>query len=135
MSREALATVKRGHEAFNRGVVSVVLDLATPEVEWGATGAFPGVEGRYHGREAIQEWADVIRAEWEEFGVSLEQVLHEGDDLVVVVERLRGRGRGSGAQVEMSVFSAYWFDERGKITRRSAFTERDAALEAAGLSE
>ena len=57
-----------------------------------------------------------------------------GDDLVVVTELLRGRGRGSGAEVEMRVFSAYWFEE-GKVRRRAAFTERKAALEAAGLRE
>jgi hypothetical protein len=75
---------------------------------------------------------DVIRSEWREFEVSLGEVLHEADDLIVVPERLRGRGRGSGVEVEMCVFSAYWFEE-GKIRKRAAFTERDAALEAAGL--
>jgi hypothetical protein len=34
----------------------------------------------------------------------------------------------------MRVFSAYWF-ENGTLRRREAFTERNAALAAAGLSE
>jgi ketosteroid isomerase-like protein len=54
--------------------------------------------------------------------------------VVVVTELLRGRGRESGAEVEMRVFSAYWF-ENGKIRRREAFTEREAALRAAGPQE
>jgi ketosteroid isomerase-like protein len=66
--------------------------------------------------------------------VSLDEVLHEGDNVVVVAELLRGRGRGSGVEVEMRVFSAYWF-ENGKLRRRAAFTERKDALEAAGLRE
>jgi ketosteroid isomerase-like protein len=134
MSQEALASLRRGHEAFNRDDLSVILDLATPDVEWGSTGAFPGVAGDYHGPEAIQEWADLIRSEWEEFEVSLDEVLYDGDDLIVVAERLRGRGRGSGVEVEMRVFSAYWFEEE-KIRRRAAFTDRRAALDAAGLQE
>jgi ketosteroid isomerase-like protein len=138
MSEEMLATLRRGYDAFNRGDTSkmpeVASELATPDMEWGATGAFPGVEGMYRGPEAMQEWMEVIRSAWEEFEVSLDEVLHEGGDVVVVTELLRGRGRGSGAEVEMRVFSAYWF-ERGKIRRRAAFTERNAALEAAGLRE
>jgi hypothetical protein len=34
----------------------------------------------------------------------------------------------------MQIFSAYWF-EGGKIRRRDAFTEREEALEAAGVSQ
>ena len=82
----------------------------------------------------MQEWMEVIRSEWEEFEVSLDEVLHDGDEMAVVAELLRGRGRGSGVEVEMRVFAAYWF-EGGKIRRRAAFTERQGALEAAGLSE
>jgi ketosteroid isomerase-like protein len=138
MSQETLATLRRGYEAFNRGDTSEILEIAkeigTSDMEWGATGAFPGVEGMYRGPEAMQEWMEVIRSAWEQFEVSLDEVLHDGDDLVVVTELLRGRGRGSGAEVEMRVFSAYWFEE-GKVRRRAAFTERTAALEAAGLQE
>lgn len=75
-------------------------------MEWGATGAFPGVEGMYRGPEALQEWMDVVRSAWEEFDVSLDEVLHDGDDVAVVTELLRDRGRGSGAEVEMPVYSA-----------------------------
>jgi hypothetical protein len=34
----------------------------------------------------------------------------------------------------MRIFSVYWFED-GKIRKRQPFTERSAALEAAGLSE
>ena len=134
MSQENVEIVRRGHEAFNRDDLSVISELATPDVEWGATGAFPGVDAGYRGPEAIREWGDLIRSEWEEFEVSLDEILHDENDLIVVAERLRGRGRGSGVEVEMRVFSAYWVEE-GKIKRRAAFTDRVEALEVAGLSE
>jgi ketosteroid isomerase-like protein len=86
----------------------------------------------YRGPEAIQAWMDAIRSAWEQFEVTLDEVLHDEGDLLVVTELLRGRGRGSGAEVEMRVFSAYWF-EAGKVRRRMAFTEPNEALEAAGL--
>jgi ketosteroid isomerase-like protein len=138
MSEQTLATLRRGYDAYNRGDPSVMLkvaeDLATPDVEWGATGAFPGVGRVYRGPEAMQEWMEVIRSEWEQFEVSLDEVLHDEDEILVVAELLRGRGRGSGVEVEMHVFSAYWFEGR-KIRRRAAFTDREEALEAAGLLE
>jgi ketosteroid isomerase-like protein len=129
-----LGTLRRGYEAFNRGDPSEFEQLITPDVEWGATGAFPGVEGVYRGVGALEEWMDVIRSEWEEFGVTLADVLHDEGDLLVVCEQLRGRGRSSHAEVEMRVFAVYRLDH-GKVRKRQAFTERQAALKAAGLSE
>jgi ketosteroid isomerase-like protein len=138
MSQENVETLKRGYEVFNRGdsseIVEFAREIGAPDVEWGATGAFPGVESMYRGPEAIQDWMEIIRSEWKDFEVSLDEVLHDGDEVLVVAERLRGRGRESGAEVEMRVFSAYWF-AGGKLKRRAAFTDPREALEAAGLSE
>jgi ketosteroid isomerase-like protein len=133
MSEETIANLRRGYEAFNRGDASVVIALSTPDVEWGATGAFPGVEGMYRGPEAIQEWMGIIRSAWEEFEVTLDEVLYDDGDILVITELLRGRGLSSGAEVEMRVFAVYRFEE-GKVRSREAFTKREAALEAAGLS-
>jgi ketosteroid isomerase-like protein len=75
---------------------------------------------------------DAVRSARERFEVTLEEVMLDEGDMLVIAALLRGRGRESGAEVELRVFSAYWF-ERGKIRRRHAFTEREQALEAAGL--
>ena len=103
-----------------------------PETSSGQRPSFPGVEGLYRGPEAVQEWADLIHSDWEEFEVSLDEVLYDGDDVVVVAELLRARG--SGVELERRVFAGYWFEE-GKLRKRVAFTERGAALEAARLRE
>ncbi len=133
MSEETIASIRRAHEAFNRGDASSAIDLATPDVEWATTGAFPGVEGVYRGPAAIQGWIDVIRSAWEEFEVTLDEVLHDEGNVLVVSELLHGRGRSSGAEVKMRVFTVYRFED-GKVRRRASFTERNAALEAAGLT-
>lgn len=128
----AIATVTRGQAAFSRGDAEAVMDLATSDVEWGASGAFPGIAEVYRGRHAIKEWMRAIRSAWEVLEATLDEVLHHKEDVIVISERLRGRGRGSGVEVEMSIFLVYWFENR-KISRREAFTEPCAALEAAGL--
>ena len=109
-------------------------DLATPDVEWGTSGTFPGLVGVYRGPEALPRWMDTIRSAWEKFEITPDEVVRDEGDVLVVAEQQRGRGRGSGVEVEMRVFSVYAFRE-GKIRRRQAFTEREAALEAAGLRE
>ena len=133
IAQENVETLVRGYRAFTRGDRTAVTHLATPDVEWGAT-PFPGIESVYRGPDAMQRWMDAIRSAWAKFEVTLDEVLHDGGDLVVVVERVRGRGRESDAEVEMSVFSAYWFEE-GKVRKRSVFADGKAALEAAGLRE
>jgi ketosteroid isomerase-like protein len=132
MSQETLAGLRRGYEGFNRGDPTAAIELATPDVEWGTTGSFPGLSGVYRGPEAIREWTEAVRSAWEEFNVSLDELIYDGDDVLVVAERLRGRGRGSGAEVEMVVYAVYSFIE-GRVRKRQAFTERAAALAAAGI--
>jgi ketosteroid isomerase-like protein len=134
MSSAALATIRGGQAAFNRGDLAALGEFTTPDVEWGSTGVFPGIAESFTGTEAVQRWAEMVRSEWDEFEVSLGGVLHEAEGLAVVEEQLRGRGRQSGVQVDMSVFTVYWLTEKAIIRRRAAFTTRAAALEAAGLA-
>jgi ketosteroid isomerase-like protein len=123
-----IETIRRGHEAFSRGDVSWAEETISPDAEWRASGIFPGVQGTYYGPEAVEQWMATIRAEWEEFEISLHEVLEETEDAVVVEERLWGRGRESGAEAEMKLFSLYRFDPDGKVTMRNAFTSADDAL-------
>lgn len=126
------AEMKERYRAFNAADPERLRELVASDVEWGATGKFPGMERVYRGPDAVVKWMETVRSEWEEFEVGLDEVLHDGGDLLVVSERLRGRGRESGAEVEMTVYAAYWF-EGDKVKRRAAFTEPEGALLAAGL--
>jgi ketosteroid isomerase-like protein len=131
VSHEKVEILRRGYEAFNSGDLSVAEDLATPDVEWGTTGTFPGIQGVYRGPEAMQAFADALRSAWSWFEVSVAEVLRDEDDLLVVDERIRGQGRSSGVEVEMHTYAVYWF-AGGKLRKRNAFTARETALEAAG---
>src|SRR5262245_46344519 len=104
MGEGHLDVIRRGHDGFNRVALDEIGDIATEDVVWGTTGRFPGMEGIYEGPDAIGEWMKLVRSEWEEFNVSLEEVLGETDDALAVVERLWGRGRESGAEAEMRVY-------------------------------
>ena len=53
---------------------------------------------------------------------------------VLVRAYFRGRGRGSGLEVDTRFYELYTL-RRGKIVRVDEFTELEEALEAAGVSE
>jgi ketosteroid isomerase-like protein len=71
----------------------------------------------------------ILHSEWETFRVSLDEVVEDAGDAVVLTERLSGRGRESGIEVEMQVFSVYW-SEGGKIAARRSFRTREEAVAA-----
>ena len=78
----------------------------------------------------IQQWADAIHSDWGT-SRSLDEVLHDGGDVVVVAERFAA-AIVPGDDVEIRIYAAYWFED-GKVSAQKA--SRKVALEAAGLSE
>ena len=121
-------TIQIGYDGFNRADLTEAREIVTEDVEWRTTGSFPGIAGVYRGPDALDDWMKTVRAEWREFEVSLVELLAERGDAVAVVERLRGRGRESGAEVEMTVSAVYRFNEQGKLKLREAFSSPDEAV-------
>src|SRR5918996_5917351 len=101
MSKELIEKILIGHEGFNRGDFSEAKASLADDVEWGTTGAWPGLDRVYHGPDALDEWMEVLHSEWETFGVSLDEVIRDDGDVVVLAERLAGGGRGGGKQGEV----------------------------------
>ncbi len=58
-----------------------------------------------------------------------------GDDLVLALVRMTGRGRGSGAAVESGVDGHVWTVRDGKVVAVRMWQGVREALEAVGLSE
>jgi ketosteroid isomerase-like protein len=127
---DLVETLRQGYAAFNRDDTSWPARQVTEDVEWGTAGLFPGMEELYHGQDGVVEWMRTVRAEWEEFEVSLEDVIAEREDSLAVVERIWGRGRESGAEGVMSFHTVYRFSGEGRIAVRTVFKSRDEALAA-----
>jgi hypothetical protein len=96
-----------------------------------------GLAGRYSGQRG---WTEFIGDILENFGEpqwTTQRVWDAGDRLVAEIT-LTGSGKASGAPVEESIATVYYFSRRGKIARQEVFWKPDSwnlALEAAGLSE
>ena len=96
-----------------------------------STSWFPDAGAYSVGREALRAWINFTEA-WEEFEVGVEQIVGTGEHVVTLV-RLRGRGRASGVDVDAEVGAVFALRD-GKIVRYE-LTDRQEALEAAGLRE
>jgi ketosteroid isomerase-like protein len=118
-------------EAFRRGDAEAMMRLLHPEVEISdpeRTGAGP-----YRGHDEfirfVREWMET----WEEYEIRLEAPVVVGDTVVALV-RHQGRARGSGIDVDQR--GAHFYRVRdGLIAFFRPYTNRDEALEAAGLEE
>jgi uncharacterized protein len=83
---------------------------------------------------------DEMRYDWErwssafeELKVTFEEFIDAGDQVIVVAHH-KGRGRGSGINVDARFYEVYTLRE-GKVARIDEYVDRRGALEAAGLSE
>jgi ketosteroid isomerase-like protein len=111
-----------------RAVFEAVYDPAI-EIVWVDTspdsGPFHGID---EAMRAFEEWLE----SFEEFFMSTTEFLDAGDE-VVVTAVTPGRGKGSGAQVEMTVYWVIAVND-DKIARLHEYSTKAGALEAAGLS-
>ncbi len=132
MSEENLETLRRAYERVNARLEwpqelfdpDVELDVRDVSVEFGVI----------RGREAAQE---LLRDYWqtfEDFHVEVIEVLHADEDRIVTAVEDGGRMKGSDAEVWNRLFHVATF-RNGRIVHFSSHTEKNRALESAGLSE
>ena len=132
MSRANLDTVRRIYEVWDKEGSPVSSGLLDPEIEWvnPPEAVEPGT------RRGIEAFADAARTVAETFqGVRVEiERLMDAGERVVVIATLRGRGRGSGADVERRQ-GYVWTIRAGKAVRFEWFNDPAKAMDAAGLRE
>jgi ketosteroid isomerase-like protein len=133
MSRENVEVVRGIWEADRRRDVEAVQAAYAPDVEWEDHAGLWGDWGVARGPDGIrQAWRRWYEA-FAEVQIELGEVA-AGGDVVVATYHLGARGRSSGVDVELTV-TLVWTLEAGKVVRVRAYTSRDEALEAAGLTE
>jgi ketosteroid isomerase-like protein len=124
MSQENVEVVRR----FLLLGVDEALTLADPDIVWN-----PAEEAATHGHDAVRDSLVRWKAEWDDYEL-LPEAFEDVGDCVVTAVRLRGRGRGSGAEVDARFYDVFTL-RQGKILRMDQFTQRSEALEAVGLRQ
>jgi ketosteroid isomerase-like protein len=131
MSQENIETIRRCDEAISRGDVDAYLLGIHPDVEFIPRRA--AVQGTYHGHAGMRKYIAENAESFDHFEVDNTEFRDLGDS-VLAFGTVRVRGRESGVEVTHPTALVVAFAD-GKIIRFQDFGERDAALEAAGLSE
>jgi uncharacterized protein len=132
MSEENVEIVRRGYEAYNRGDLDGVAADFTPDCEYIPSGALPGGRGIIRGPEEYKRYIGWLQDEFDDAHAEIHELVDAGEAVFASLT-LRGRGRRSGAPAGWALWQVWTF-QGGKVVRGEAFTSRDEAREAAGLS-
>jgi ketosteroid isomerase-like protein len=87
---------------------------------------YHGVDGIFRARE---EWSKA----WEELRSETLGYVDAGDRVLGLMRTI-GKGRGSSIEIEVDNFAVYTIRD-SKVAKVEYFTDREAALKAAGLTE
>ena len=135
--RQALLrrVVARGWEGMNRVDLEVGLALYHEDVEsvfdpGFVTLGFGDTRGREERRRMLME----VYSETREMRFEPDELIDLGDDRLLVIGRMKGRGLSSGAPFETE-WGNLWTISDGLVIRDQVLISHREALEAAGLSE
>ena len=134
MSEENVEVVRRFYEAVNRRDLTVLDELvASEEAEFPSV--FATSEGRvFRGRQGVRDYFAAIDAAFVDFETQVNELIDAGEDQVVAMTRVTGRGGVSGVAVDQR-FAQVWTLRDEAVTRVETYLNPSEALEAAGLSE
>ncbi len=133
MSQENVKVVERFLEQFV--VTGQLTDAVATDVVWDMS-TFRGWpdQPEFHGSEAFAEFMSAWRAPYDNWSMSVDQILDGGGDKVVALVAQRGRLPGSNADVQQRYGIVYTV-ENSQIQRGEAYMTSEEAVEAVGLRE
>ena len=132
MSQENVESLRRAFEAYNRGDVDAAVADIHPHCEYVPSGALPGVRDVVRGPEGYKRTIAWLRDAFDRAHIDVE--LTDAGDQVLAWLTARGRGKQSGVETAWE-FWQVWTYRDGRAVSGRGFTDRDEALEAAGLRE
>ena len=132
MSQENVEVVRAAMEAFNRRDGEAFGALLADDAEIVPVRA--ALEGTvYRGPDAASEYCAAVDESWERLRWEVEEI-REGKSWVLALGRIRGRGRGTGAEIDARAGWVARFRD-GLVTSFRTYADRADALEAVGLGE
>ena len=132
MSQENVEIVQGVYAGWTRGDVTSALEHLDPAVVWDAIADAPDA-GTYRGHAGVRRYMEDWLVDFDIVALDLKEVIDAGDRLVIV-QRARAKGKGSGVETALEYAAAYTF-RSGRIVEIKEFRRKEEALEAVGLRE
>jgi ketosteroid isomerase-like protein len=131
MSHENFEIVRRAVAALNERDVDRYLELCTPDIE--LISPVAGIEGSSKGAEGIRTFFSGLDEATRSFHVSVERLeaVDERRVLALIEIKMQSERGVSLSQPAGNIYEVV----NGKLQRVRVYTNREEALEAAGLSE
>ena len=133
MSAQNVEIIRRMMEAWWVGDYDVARAALDPQIEWHDPREMAGSQPVYRGHAGVEASIRNWVGTWDDFRYEPRELIDAGDK-VLVIGRQSGRGKGSQVDVGSDLFHL-WTLHDGKAVEMRMFTDRDEALEAAGLTE
>lgn len=130
MSATDAETIREGIAALNRGDAAGIAAMLDPDVELVPLKA--ALDGSvYHGHEGMRRWLADLAEDWDEYGLTLEEVEEVGPRRMLVRAKISMRSNTSGVAIDSP--AAWLCDMRaGKVARIQFFADAQSARAAAG---
>jgi ketosteroid isomerase-like protein len=115
------------YDEWGRGNWRPSFDVYDPHMEWGWSDEFPGLDGVFEDRRdpnpRLRSWL----SGWEDWRAIADEYVEIGD-YVVVLTTYRGRGKGSGVEIEQEGAQVFRLRD-DKVVRFEIFASREKALQ------
>jgi uncharacterized protein len=131
MSEENLEVIRRVYRAMDGRDLETLAELGDPDVVWLADESVG--ERPVHGREQVVRYFAERAEMFGEINTEIERLSDAGDKVIAFLH-VTGSGVSSGAGFDIRL-AHVWTLREGLVVRGEAFSDRDRALEAAGLSQ
>jgi ketosteroid isomerase-like protein len=132
MRRALVETLRRGYDALWReGDLDAAVRGLGPDFEWVVPGHPEGELRR--GPDAVKEFFAEWLEPWEDYDIDYD-LRPVGDDRVLAMCTMRGRGRQSHAEVEMR-FAQLWSFKDGRPVRMVFYQDAAKAMAVAGVAD
>jgi ketosteroid isomerase-like protein len=124
---ENLEVVRRQFESFDAGGLDAMVEFWHPEIDWRAVEGAADDAGVLRGRDAMRRYYEDWIDAFEMITTTVEEVLLDEGECLVVKLRVAGRGRASGAPADSHYFVAYTIRD-GLILRGREYATGEEAV-------
>ena len=134
MSQQNVELVQRFEDSWTRRDLESALECVDAEMEFDWSASMSPFKGTYKGHDGLTRfWTEMLDA-FEHFSPEMVEVIECGPEELITVDVVRGRGKGSGIEIEARG-AMLWTMREGKIIRGKMFQTKEEAIGAAGPSE